>query len=147
MSTKYLSANVVAKRNTRQRMILLRLIGESAGHLDADELHRLARVHEPTISLSTVYRNLRLFKKLGIVEERHFAEGHHHYEPKAMSRHHHLVCLSCGEVVEFASPLAEKMRQQVEAREGFVIIDTEVRMKGYCSRCRGMMAAKNGITQ
>jgi Fe2+ or Zn2+ uptake regulation protein len=133
------SVKMAGKRDTNQRRLLLKLIGQSAGHLDADELYRLARAHEPTISLSTVYRNLKLFKKLGLVEERHFAEEHHHYEPKAMTRHHHLICVGCGEVIEFVSPLAEEMKKQVEAKKNFVITDTEVRMKGYCPRCRSKM--------
>jgi Fur family ferric uptake transcriptional regulator len=136
------SVNMMGKRNTKQRRLLLNIIGESTGHLDADELYRLARSSEPAISLSTVYRNLKLFKKLGMVEERHFAEEHHHYEPKAMAKHHHLICLGCGEVIEFVSPLAEKMKQQIAAKKDFVITDTEVRMKGYCARCKTNMPSE-----
>ncbi len=142
MLSKSDSGNVVGKRNTNQRRLLLNIITKSAGHLDADELYRLARAYEPSISLSTVYRNLKLFKKLGMVEERHFAEEHHHYEPKAMTKHHHLICLGCGEVIEFVSPLAEKMKQQIAAKKDFVITDTEVRMKGYCARCKTNMPSE-----
>lgn len=130
------SSTLVGKRTTSQRRLLLDLILKAGGHLDADELYRLARVQEPTISLSTVYRNLKLFKKLGLVQELHFAEEHHHYEAKAIARHHHhLVCLGCGKVVEFKSQLAGRMKKQVEKRNNFSITETEVRMKGYCARC------------
>ena len=130
------SSYPVGKRSTSQRKLLLNLILKAGGHLDADELYRRARLKESTISLSTVYRNLKLFKKLDLVEERHFAEEHHHYEPKATARHHHLVCVGCGEVIEFESPLTEKIKRQIEKNNNFVITDTEVRMKGYCARCR-----------
>jgi Fe2+ or Zn2+ uptake regulation protein len=130
------SSYPVGKRTTSQRKLLLELILKAGGHLDADELHRRAREHEPAISLSTVYRNLKLFKKLNLVEERHFAEEHHHYEAKATSKHHHLICMGCGEVIEFESPLAEQMKKQIEMKNKFIITDTEVRMKGYCARCR-----------
>lgn len=130
------SSYPVGKRTTSQRKLLLDLILKAGGHLDADELYRRARLKESTISLSTVYRNLKLFKKLDLVEERHFAEEHHHYEPKATARHHHLVCVGCGKVIEFESPLAAKMKRQIEKNNNFVITDTEVRMKGYCARCR-----------
>lgn len=134
------SSYPVGKRTTGQRRLLLELILRAGGHLDADELYRRAREHEPAISLSTVYRNLKLFKKLNLVEERHFAEEHHHYEAKATSKHHHLICMGCGEVVEFESPLAEKMKKQIEMKNKFIVTDTEVRMKGYCARCRHNMA-------
>ena len=73
------------KRVTGQRRLLLNLIQEAEGHLDADELYRQAKEREPKISLATVYRTLRLFKDLGLIEERHFVEEHHHYEAKASS--------------------------------------------------------------
>lgn len=138
ITTRY---SLAGKRITAQRKLLLDLIRQVGGHLDADELYRQAREQEPTINLSTVYRNLRLFKELDLVEERHFAEEHHHYEAKAAVEHYHLICLGCGEVIEFVSPLAERMKRQIGVENNFVITDIEIRMMGYCARCRQSMAS------
>jgi len=89
-------------RVTNQRALLLGLIREGKGHLDADELYRRAREKQPRLSLSTVYRTLQLLKKLSLVEELHFDETHHHYEVKPSDEHHHLVCLGCGKVIELS---------------------------------------------
>lgn len=124
------------QRVTSQRKLLLDLLRHSEGHLDADELYRLAKEREPRISLSTVYRTLSLFKELGLVEERHFAEEHHHYEVKGETEHHHLVCLGCGTVVEFESPLTKRMKKEVSRQTGFEILGGEVYLEGYCQRCR-----------
>jgi Fur family ferric uptake transcriptional regulator len=136
MSLTIQMSNLPGKRATVQRKLLLDLIQQADGHLDADDLYRRVRELGHAISLSTVYRNLKLFKDRGLVEERHFAEEHHHYEPKAVGEHHHLVCSVCGEVIEFVSPLTKQMKRQVELKNGFVITDVEIRMKGYCPRCR-----------
>ena len=104
--------------------------------MDADELYRRARDQELSISLSTVYRNLKLFKNLGLVEERHLDEEHHHYEVKPSVEHHHLICLGCGEVIEFISPMVNRMKRQIGTENDFDIVDTEIRMRGYCSQCR-----------
>ena len=136
MRTSTGQPNLTGKRTTSQRRLLLDLILQSEGHLDADELYRRAREQEPSISLSTVYRNLKLFKELGLVDELHFAEAHHHYEAKATAQHHHLVCLGCGKVIEFTSPLAERMKSQIQRENDFAVTGTEVRMKGYCARCQ-----------
>jgi Fur family ferric uptake transcriptional regulator len=136
MRTSTGQPTLTGKRTTSQRRLLLDLILQSEGHLDADELYRRAREQEPSISLSTVYRNLKLFKELDLVDELHFAEAHHHYEAKAPAQHHHLVCLGCGKVIEFTSPLTERMKSQIQRDNDFVITDTEVRMKGYCARCQ-----------
>ncbi|MCJ7807105.1 MAG: transcriptional repressor, partial [Dehalococcoidia bacterium] len=73
---------LTGQRVTSQRRLILDILRHSEGHLDADELYRLAKEREPRISLATVYRNLNLFKELGLVEGRHFTEDHHHYEVK-----------------------------------------------------------------
>ena len=126
--------NVTGLRITNQRALILEVIRR--GHLDADEIYRQARVKQPRLSLSTVYRTLRMFKKLGLVEELHFDETHHHYEVKPSSEHHHLVCLGCGKIVEFKCPLSPKMKEDIAREKGFEITGVEIRMTGYCSKCR-----------
>ncbi len=123
-------------RFTSQRALLLDLIQQGGGHLDADELHRLAKEKQPRISLSTVYRTLRTLKKLGLVEEVHFDENHHHYEVSPTREHHHLVCLGCGKVVEIHKALSRYVRKNVPEAQDFEIIDTELRMTGYCPECQ-----------
>ena len=76
-------------RATGQRALILEIIRR--GHPDADEIYRQARAKQPRLSLSTVYRTLRVFKELGLVEELHLDEAHHHYEAKPSSEHQHLV--------------------------------------------------------
>jgi len=123
-------------RTTKQRTLLLEVLRQGKSHLDADELYRRARKKQPQLSLSTVYRALRLFKKLGLVEETHFDEEHHHYEVKSATEHHHLVCLKCGKVVEFNYPLSRHVKENVPEARDFEIIGTEVRITGYCSKCK-----------
>ena len=126
--------NVTGLRATSQRALILEVIRR--GHLDADEIYRQARAKQPRLSLSTVYRTLRMFKRLGLVEELHFDETHHHYEVKPSSEHHHLVCLGCGKVVEFECPLSPKMKKDIAREKGFEVTGVEIRMTGYCSKCR-----------
>ncbi len=123
-------------RVTNQRALLLDIIRQGEGHLDAYELYHRAREKQSHLSLSTVYRALQKFKKLGLIEEVHFDEAHHHYETKPFVEHHHLVCLSCGRVIEFQYPLARQIKRNIPEAKDFDIIETEVRMIGYCSRCR-----------
>ncbi len=128
--------NSAGLRVTNQRALLLEIIRQGEGHLDAFELYRRAREKQPRLSLSTVYRALQQFKNLGLVEEVHFDESHHHYEVKPPAGHHHLVCLGCGRVIEFNYPLARQVKRNVPEARDFDIRGTEIRMSGYCSRCR-----------
>ena len=124
------------KRITGQRALLLQLIRESAGHLDAEELYRRAKKKQPRLSLSTVYRTIQLFKELGLIDEHHFDEAHHHYEAKSQAEHHHLVCLSCGKIIEFEYPQTERIKKDVGHDYAFDILHAEVRLEGICSDCR-----------
>ena len=127
--------NAAGMRVTNQRALILEIIRQELGHLDANELCRRAREKQPHLSLSTVYRTLQTFKKLGLVEECHFDESHHHYEVKPPTEHYHLVCLGCGRVIEFQYPLARYVKRNVAEAKDFEIVDTEIRMTGYCSKC------------
>ncbi len=127
--------NTAGRRATSQRALILEIIRQGKGHLDADEIYRRARNRQPRLSLSTVYRTLQMLKKLGLIEELHFDEAHHHYEVKPTSEHYHLVCLGCGRVIEFEYPLSRNVKRNVAEARDFEIIDTELRMAGYCPKC------------
>ncbi len=135
-SKKITGNNVARVRMTKQRQLLLDLLRESDGHVDAKELFIEARKREPLINKSTVYRNLQLFSKLGIVEERHFDDTHHHYEFYSSPKHHHLRCLSCGKVIEFKSDLTKKVIKETEKKNKFKIVGAEFLMVGYCEDCQ-----------
>ena len=122
-------------RVTRQRTLLLELISQGGEHLDAAELYRRAREKQPNFSLSTVYRTLGMLKKLGLVEELHFDDSHHYYEVPPAEEHHHMVCINCGKVVEFHKPLSRYIKKNVAEAKDFEIINTELRLTGYCPDC------------
>lgn len=126
--------NKAGMRVTHQRALILEIIRQ--GHLDADEIYRRAKEKEPRISLSTVYRTLQKLKNLGLIEELHFDEAHHHYEAKPSAEHYHLVCLGCGRVIEFRQPLSHFITKNVAEAKDFDILETEVRVTGYCAKCR-----------
>lgn len=124
------------QRITRQRSLLLDLI-RRGGHLNADELYRKAKEMRPELSLSTVYRNLRLFARLGLINEVKIGtKGHHYYEVRGAIEHYHLVCVSCGRLVEFRCPLVKQLKSKVGQESGFDITGIELSMDGYCPGCR-----------
>jgi Fur family ferric uptake transcriptional regulator len=135
-NTKHNILNRAGRRTTSQRLLLLELIKEQSGHVDAGELYLAARKRHPQISLSTVYRALQLFKQLGLVDEHHLGEEHHHYEAKPDVEHYHLVCLGCGRVEEFRSPLTERLKKEVRQEKQFQVTSGEIHLQGYCPKCQ-----------
>jgi Fe2+ or Zn2+ uptake regulation protein len=123
--------------STPQRRLLLDTLRGAEGHLDARELYRRAVEKDPHISLATVYRNLRLFKELGLVDERRLDELHCYYEIKRASEHYHMVCTACGRVMEFQSPLVGDLVAEVQRNSDFDVTRAVLYLEGYCPECKG----------
>jgi len=121
---------------TAQRQLLLDLLREADGHLDARDLYRRAIERDLRISLATVYRNLRLFKEIGLVGEIRLDDVHCYWEIRRGSEHYHLVCTTCGEVIEFESPLVGKLVAEVEANCGCRAEKAVLHFEGRCTRCK-----------
>ncbi len=121
---------------TAQRRLLLKLIRDTRGHIDAKELYRRASSMDESISLATVYRSLRLFKELDLVDERRLGQVRCYYEVKQLGEHQHLVCKGCGAVIEFKSSLIHKLVDKVQSEHGFNVTKAELYLEGYCKECR-----------
>jgi len=134
-------------RSTGQRRLILEIIQQAKGHLDADDIYQQARQKRPNISLSTVYRNLQLFKDLGLVEEHQFDGTHRYYEVTPQSKHYHLVCLGCGRIFEFKCPSAGRLKSRISREDGFKVTDAEVRLVGYCPECQQRLAGDINDTE
>ena len=131
------------RRSTEQRELIQDIFQHADKHLDADDIYEQARQRSPRISLSTVYRNLQVFKEMGLVEEHQFG-NRRYYEPAPQARHHHLVCLGCGRVFEFKCPSTERLTTRISKEEGFRVTDTEVRLSGYCPECQKRLTINAG---
>ena len=126
---------IKARPFTSQRQLLLDLIKRAGGHINAKELYTRAVRKNKSISLATVYRNLRLFNELGLIEERRLGEIYCSYEMKEFPGHQHLVCKGCGRVIEFDSPLLSKLTKKLQHDHGFNLTKVELYLEGYCQEC------------
>jgi Fur family ferric uptake transcriptional regulator len=127
---------VKARPVTPQRRLLLTVIQDAEKHLDAKELYRRASEKDPNISLATVYRNLRVFEKQGLINERHLGQARCYYEMKRLGEHQHLVCEACGQVIEFESPLIRKLVAEVQRKNNFSVTKVELYLEGHCHKCK-----------
>lgn len=117
-------------RMTEQRRIIARVLDAAADHPDVDELHRRAHAIDPNISLSTVYRTMRLFEDAGIIARHAFGAGRARYEPLPETHHDHLIDLRTGAVVEFQSEEIERLQAEIARKLGYRLVDH--RLELYC---------------
>ena len=117
-------------RMTGQRRTIAQVLSEAEDHPDVEEVYRRASARDPRISLSTVYRTVRLFESAGILDRHEFGDGRARYEPAGHRHHDHLINVKTGEVIEFSNEQIEK-RQEAVARElGFKLIGHRLELFG-----------------
>ena len=121
-------------KHTKQRDVILDAFLDTKGHVTSDELYQLVRGANPNIGYTTVYRTMKLLVDAGIAQERHFDDGIARYEIEH-EHHDHLVCLECGKIVEFESPLIEVTQEQIAAEHKFTLKRHRHELYGYCAHC------------
>ncbi len=132
MAEETLEERCVSKgmRMTEQRRVIARVIGDATDHPDVEELYRRASAIDPRISISTVYRTVKLFEDSGIIERHDFRDGRSRYETAPGEHHDHLIDLRTGEVIEFRDEQIEALQRAIAAKLGFRLVDHRLELYG-----------------
>jgi Fur family ferric uptake transcriptional regulator len=127
-----LEERCVAKgmRMTEQRRVIARVLGGATDHPDVEELYRRASAIDPGISISTVYRTVKLFEDAGIIEKHDFRDGRSRYETVPEEHHDHLIDLRTGKVIEFRDEQIEALQKAIAAKLGFKLVDHRLELYG-----------------
>ncbi len=110
-------------RMTEQRRVIARVLAAADDHPDVEELYRRCAKVDDRISISTVYRTMRLFEDAGIIERHDFRDGRARYETSPESHHDHLINLRNGDVIEFTSEEIERLQAEVARKLGYRLVD------------------------
>ncbi len=110
-------------RMTEQRRIIARVLDAAIDHPDVEELYSRASKIDSGISISTVYRTVKLFEDAGIIERHEFRDGRSRYETISEEHHDHLINLRSGKVIEFRDEEIERLQVEVARRLGYKLVD------------------------
>lgn len=117
-------------RMTEQRRVIARVIASADDHPDVEELHRRAAAIDRRISISTVYRTVKLFEDAGIIERHDFRDGRARYETVPEEHHDHLIDMRTGHVIEFRSEEIEKLQEFVARELGYRLVGHRLELYG-----------------
>ncbi|UBF28911.1 transcriptional repressor [Kovacikia minuta CCNUW1] len=127
-------------RLTPQRETILQVFQNLAkgNHLSAEDLYNTLKGQGEEISLSTIYRTLKLMARMGILRELELAEGHKHYELNQPYpyHHHHLICVRCSKTIEFKSDTILKIGSKTAQKEGYHLLDCQLTIHAVCPSCQ-----------
>lgn len=127
--------NRPALRLTAQRRAVAQVLSGAHVHLTAEEVHERARQVLPEISLATVYNALRDFVALGEIQEVSLDGRLRRYDPNVGHAHHHLICSTCGTILD-VTPGQEPPSLPASERHGFQVDAADVTYRGTCGACR-----------
>ena len=106
------------------------------GHFSAEKLLEFSKKKDPTVSKATVYRTIALLKEAKILEEQDFGEGKKLYERAQGRKHHdHLICIKCGEILEFENDPIERLQDSEAKKHGFKTVYHSLKLFGFCKSC------------
>ena len=117
-------------RITRQRAAILRVLSEAEDHPDAMEVFARARRIDESVSLTTVYRTLKLLEEKGEIHRHAFEGGPARFEPADSAHHDHLIDLDTGKVIEFQSERIEAIQKEIADRLGYDIVHHRLELYG-----------------
>jgi len=120
---------------TAQRLAVLRAVGERP-HGTADEIAEAVRTQIGAISRQAVYDSLGVLAGKGVLRRIQPSGSPARYEQRVNDNHHHLLCRTCGELVDVDCAVGTRPCLEVADDHGFEIDEAEVFYWGRCPRCR-----------
>lgn len=105
-------------------------------HQSAEDIYKSLLDQDEEIGLATVYRVLTQFEGAGLVTRHHFEGGQAVFELNQGGHHDHLVCVSCGKVVEFMDDVIEQHQNQIAEDNNFKITEHSLIIYGRCETCQ-----------
>lgn len=124
-------------KSTRQRSMIIETFFGLDGHLSVEELWSRVRTDDARVSVATVYRTMKLLHECGLAHARNFGDGQTRYEAAVGRDHHdHLICTSCGKIVEFENDRIEALQDAVAQEHGFDVTSHKMELYGLCGDCR-----------
>jgi Fur family ferric uptake transcriptional regulator len=118
-------------RMTNQRKIIAKVVSESSGHPNVEELYQCANIIDSKISLATVYRTLKLFEQCNIIKKLEIGEGKARYEEVDLCQeHYHLIDVDNGDIIEFYDNSLKKLTNKIARRLGYQLESYNIELYG-----------------
>lgn len=121
-------------RVTEQRKTLAKIFAEHDGYLSPKDVYDQMVIKYPSVSLATVYNNLRMLSEMGVLEHFYFIEGGLKFRENCVSHHHHhLICVNCEKTLPFVYC---PMDQGPEFPGNYKILNHRFEVYGICEDCQ-----------
>lgn len=137
---------MTTRRSTLQRKIILDELQHNRSHPTAGELYQIVRHSVPRLSLGTVYRNLDILHREGLVKKLEHSGRETRFDA-VTENHYHLRCVKCGRIQDVDVPVALRVEGNISSASGWEVSEPQVEFPGLCPDCRASSADRTAITE
>ena len=127
----------IGLKNSIQKDYILKILYFSKEHLTADEIsNKIKQNYNVSIGIATVYRAMKFFHDTKLVNQLDIGDGVVRYELNIAEHHDHLICTSCGIIIEFSDNLIELKQMKIAEKNNFVLKEHVMTIYGVCETCQ-----------
>lgn len=126
---------------TPQRHAILSYLMDAMSHPSADEIYKALARDYPSMSVATIYNNLKLFVEAGLVRELTYGDDSSRFDAN-MTDHYHMMCEQCGTIVDFEYPQLHDVELEAVRQTGFALTGHRMEVYGVCSECQSSSVAR-----
>ena len=123
---------------TKQRELILKFLYENDGHFTPEDIYMMLKKEHPEIKIgiATVYRTLTLLEESHIASSISFGVQGKKYELGLKKHHDHLICTSCGKIIEFYDDVIEEKQKEIARKFNFKMTEHTMKIIGLCENCQ-----------
>ena len=131
------SVSKIGLKNSIQKDYILKTLYFSTEHLTAEEIsNKIKQNYNVSIGIATVYRAMKFFHDMKLVNQLDIGDGILRYELNLSDHHDHLICTSCGTIIEFTDDLIELNQIKIASKNNFILKEHVMTIYGLCERCQ-----------
>ena len=131
------SVSKIGLKNSIQKDYILKTLYFSTEHLTAEEIsNKIKQNYNVSIGIATVYRAMKFFSDLKLVNQLDIGDGAIRYELNTSEHHDHLICMSCGKIVEFTDDFIELNQIKIAEKNNFILKEHVMTIYGLCENCQ-----------
>ncbi|MFV0563001.1 Fur family transcriptional regulator [Malaciobacter mytili] len=132
--------NTVSKlgyKNSIQKDYILKILYFNDDHLSAEQIVAIAKTsYKVDMGIATVYRTVKFFEELNIVNSLDVGDGVKRYELNLSLHHDHMICTLCNKIIEFHDDVIEEQQKKVAKNSNFILKDHIMTIYGLCKDCQ-----------
>ena len=122
---------------TPQRIDVFEEIIYNDGHRECEDIYLALKQRDRNVSRATVYRTMDILVKNDFARKLELGDGRSRYESKLNIPHHdHLICTSCGKIVEFMNQKIENLQEDIAQQYDFILNRHIHQLFGICKKCQ-----------